>query len=188
MQCTRVTLRLPCCNVSNAWQANQARLDALENDNDAGDALAADSADEEVVLHDDDDGDDGGERGGRKIDSMCLTHQPPSSDDDGPGSSKKGRKGKKGGSGTGSKRKLRGATVGARGPKSFSRLLEDVSPLAAQVQLLSISHISRLSHRRSWIRGNRAVPPSDTYAPPRAPPRPRPLASSAPSAETSRRK
>lgn len=37
-------------------QATQARLDALEADNDAGDALAADSDDEEVVIETDDEG------------------------------------------------------------------------------------------------------------------------------------
>lgn len=37
-------------------QATQARLDALEADNDAGDALAADSDDEEVVIESDDEG------------------------------------------------------------------------------------------------------------------------------------
>ena len=43
------------------------------------------------------------------------------------GSSKKGKKGSKKPSGGGTKRKLRGGAVGVRGPKSFSRLLEDVS-------------------------------------------------------------
>ncbi|GAX84029.1 hypothetical protein CEUSTIGMA_g11453.t1 [Chlamydomonas eustigma] len=106
LRARKVSQQMAIVDESQRQQATQARLDALENDHDAGDDQAADSAgDEEVIIHDDEDEND---------------------DEDGPSSSKKSKRGRKqSGVGAGPKKKFRGGPVTARGPKSFNRLLED---------------------------------------------------------------
>mmetsp|Transcript_8656 Transcript_8656/g.18379 ORF Transcript_8656/g.18379 Transcript_8656/m.18379 type:complete len:179 (-) Transcript_8656:16-552(-) len=92
----KVSQRMAIVDESTRQQAVQARLDALENDNDAGEA-AGDSDDEEFQVGSEDEDDDG---------------LP----------AKKGKKGRKA---AGTKRKLKGLAGDRRGPKSFSRLLEE---------------------------------------------------------------
>ncbi|GFR39715.1 hypothetical protein Agub_g195, partial [Astrephomene gubernaculifera] len=93
----KVSQRMAVVDDATRQQAAQARLDALENDNEqAGDPFGLASDDDEFVLEDEEEEEEvGGKKG-------------------------KGRK-KSGGV----KRKLRGVASDRRGPKTFARLLEE---------------------------------------------------------------
>ncbi len=120
-------------------QAAQARLDALENDNNQADeAFGLASDDDEFTLEDEDD-DDGMSRtttDGQPLhntSSVCRLPAYTSCLCSCVCTEVGGKKGK-GRKKAGTKRKLRSGAADRRGPKSFARLLDDVGWLGGRVQ------------------------------------------------------